>query len=177
MLAINRRRLIKVGAALIAAPALLIPKPARAGAFVGCICKNTVDSGSTNFSNTVITWSAEDIDTDGFHSTSSNTGRITIPSAVNNRYGIFSSNIYLTSALGNIDAQVFVQYTPVATGTPVNVTGRIWRIGANAIYFGSISSPPRLLLTSDFYVILVYSSDASTVLNASRSSFCLRVVG
>ncbi len=170
---IHRRTLIKVGAALIAAPALLISKPARAGAFVGCILKNTVDSAPTNFAPIVITWSAEDADTDGFHSTSSNTGRITIPSAVNGRYGIFSCSVQLTSVSGVPTMQLGLQVNGTTNGSALGN----WVSGSNSVAYICISSAPTLLNTADFWEVTLFCSDTTTVLTAGVSNFSLNVVG
>jgi hypothetical protein len=52
---------------------------AAGGGFVGCrLTKSSVQS-LDNATSTAITWNTEDFDTDGFHSTVSNTSRITIP--------------------------------------------------------------------------------------------------
>jgi hypothetical protein len=56
-------------------------------AFIGCVAY--VSNASTSFTGgtpLVINLPNEEIDTDGFHSTSTNTGRMTIPSGKNGKY-------------------------------------------------------------------------------------------
>lgn len=48
--------------------------------WVGCSLHNTTNISLTNATTTPITWNSEHLDTNGFHSTASNTERITIPS-------------------------------------------------------------------------------------------------
>jgi len=54
--------------------------------FVGCFLKKTSQQTLTTFSYTAVTFTAEDIDTNGFHDNSTNTSRITIPSGYAGKY-------------------------------------------------------------------------------------------
>ena len=56
--------------------------------FVGCSLVDSAAGGQSisNSTWTALTWDSEDFDTDGFHSTSSNTDRITIPSGKAGKY-------------------------------------------------------------------------------------------
>ena len=61
--------------------------PAAGGStFVGCSLVDANQQTITNNTYTALTWDTEDFDTDGFHSTSSNTSRITIPSGKGGYY-------------------------------------------------------------------------------------------
>jgi hypothetical protein len=56
-------------------------------AFVGCIATRTSGSQATGTATyTVITMPSEELDTDGFHDTSTNTSRFTIPSGKGGKY-------------------------------------------------------------------------------------------
>lgn len=67
-------------------------------AFVGCsVYANATSISFTNGVEAKITYSAEDFDTDGFHSTSTNTSRITIPSGKAGKY-LFNVMIRPTDA-------------------------------------------------------------------------------
>lgn len=71
--------------------------PAAGGStFVGCRLYKTANQTMSNSTWTTITYDAESFDTDGFHSTSSNTSRITIPSG--------KGGYYLINVRVNIDA-------------------------------------------------------------------------
>jgi len=54
--------------------------------FVGCRLTNSVAQTVANSTRTALTFDTESFDTDGFHSTSSNTSRITIPSGKAGKY-------------------------------------------------------------------------------------------
>ena len=74
--------------------------PASGVTFAGVSCYNTPNNQSlSNNTYTVITWDSEDFDTDGYHSTSSNTSRITIPSGKSGKY-LFNGGIYFDNATG-----------------------------------------------------------------------------
>ncbi len=169
----NRRTLIKAGAALIAAPALIIPKPAKAfNAFVGCILNLIIDDISRNWNASISpTWTAEAIDTDGFHSLVTNQSLIIIPSSMNGRYGIFNTCCVLINGTAGMTAEAIIQQN--GTGT-ISVTGMA-TVGTTA--YCSATTPPQILNTSDSYRVLPVCTDTSTVLQASNSSFSLQVVG
>jgi len=59
---------------------------AGAAGFVGCRLTKSSAQSISNATNTFITWDTESYDTDGFHSTSSNTSRITIPTGKGGKY-------------------------------------------------------------------------------------------
>ncbi len=142
------------------------------GAFVGAILKLASDSGSTNFNNTDVTWAATDIDTNGFFSAGSPT-LITIPSAVNGRYGIFSANVQLNNVLASSDVQIYFTSSNAASSLAINT----YRNGSNTVVYCSLFSPPVLLTTGDTYRTTIYCSDTSVVLVANLSSFSINVVG
>ena len=74
--------------------------PASSG-FVGC---SVYDSNATQSiatgTDTIVTFNSEFFDTDGFHSTSSNTGRITIPSGKGGKYLFIASAFFVNLASG-----------------------------------------------------------------------------
>ena len=72
--------------------------PAAAG-FVGVSCTGTGTQTLSTATWTAITWDTEEYDTDGFHSTSSNTSRITVPAGKAGKY-LFTSHINLDTNSG-----------------------------------------------------------------------------
>lgn len=61
------------------------------GALVGVRCTSGSDQSVATSTDVALTWSAEAYDSDGFHSTASNTSRVTIPSGM--------GGVYLVSAV------------------------------------------------------------------------------
>jgi hypothetical protein len=68
--------------------------------FVGCVLHNTANFSISNNTDTKVTFSAEILDTDGFHSTSSNTSRITIPSGKDGKYLFFAWGAFAANGTG-----------------------------------------------------------------------------
>jgi hypothetical protein len=60
--------------------------PASGSTFVGCQLYLTANQTISNSTQTNIAWTAEHLDTDGFHSNVTNTSRITIPSGKDGKY-------------------------------------------------------------------------------------------
>ena len=54
--------------------------------FRGCSLLNSANQSVANATATIATFNTENFDTDGFHSTSTNTGRITIPTGLGGKY-------------------------------------------------------------------------------------------
>ena len=67
-----------------------------AASFVGCSLYKGSNQTLTNNTTTLLTWDSEEFDTDGFHSTVTNTGRITIPSGKGGKY-LFTWNVSYTA--------------------------------------------------------------------------------
>ena len=59
---------------------------ASGSTFVGCSVYDTGTQSIAGSTTTLLTWNSEEYDTDAFHSTSTNTSRITIPSGKNGKY-------------------------------------------------------------------------------------------
>jgi hypothetical protein len=54
--------------------------------FVGCRVTNSIDQNISNTTRTVVTFDTETFDTDAFHDTTTNTGRMTIPAGKGGKY-------------------------------------------------------------------------------------------
>jgi hypothetical protein len=64
---------------------------AASSTFVGAGVYSTSATSLSNGTYTAITWNSEEFDTDGFHSTSTNTSRMTIPAGKAGKYLITAS--------------------------------------------------------------------------------------
>jgi hypothetical protein len=147
----------------------------KAGAFAGCLLRRLTDlTADLTLISYVIPWDGEAYDLGGWHSTSSNLSRITVPAEFNGRYAQFGANLRFTgNASGN------------------SCMGLLWKNGsadfignaanANDTTFAtpsvSFMSPPILLATGDYFEVQGYSeSDTSLTLIAARSSFWCQVL-
>lgn len=93
--------------------------------FVGAFIYQAATQSLTNGTETAITMDTEVFDTDGFHSTSSNTSRMTIPSGKAGKYLLVASIGYVGNATGtrslvwrkNGSYQSYLDNNPGNTGT------------------------------------------------------------
>jgi len=153
--------------------------------FMGVICKRTTDLTGQNITagTTPINWDAEEIDTDGSHSTSVNTSRITIPSAYNGKYGIFTGTLEITN-IGANASTVYLIPRIFKNGATIYT----WIFGAytsdgEGTFQHTVSSPPALLSTGDYWELTPQQGhggvgdDTSVDIIAARSCFALQVLG
>lgn len=92
-------------------------KWASAGAsFVGCQAFNSTSQSISNITDTEVTFNSENFDTDGFHSTSSNTGRMTIPSGKAGKYLIIGYISWNNNATGYRQAQILKNGSHISYG-------------------------------------------------------------
>jgi len=74
--------------------------PASGSTFSGTRLVNSTDQSIANATQTTLTWNTETFDTDAFHSTSSNTGRITIPAGKAGYYRLSANLTFAKNATG-----------------------------------------------------------------------------
>ena len=75
--------------------------PASGSTFVGCsVYKVTTDQTLSNDTDTVITFNAEEFDTNAFHDNSTNNSRITIPAGKGGKYLIISTISFAANSTG-----------------------------------------------------------------------------
>ena len=91
--------------------------------FVGCILNNSVQPASVaNATHTAVSFDNEVVDTNGFHSTVTNTSRITIPTGYGGKYYINGATYWATTGAGGVRGS------------------RIYKNGANFVDFGNNNS-------------------------------------
>jgi hypothetical protein len=82
--------------------------------FQGCSVYGTAQT-ITNFTWTAINFASENFDTDGFHSTTTNTSRITIPTGLGGKYLVNYTQRWDPSGTGTRDADIYVNGASVVT--------------------------------------------------------------
>jgi hypothetical protein len=98
--------------------------PAAGATLVGCSLKRSTNLTVSNSTWTTVTYDQENYDTDAFHSTSTNTSRITIPSGKAGKYQILANITWNTSAVGERYTSVMKNGTEVFrtfTGVPTSL--------------------------------------------------------
>jgi hypothetical protein len=76
--------------------------------FRGCSVHNSTAQVTANNTNTTLTFDTESFDTDGFHSTSTNTGRITIPTGLGGKYLVNATARFGLSGVGLKNLKLYV---------------------------------------------------------------------
>jgi hypothetical protein len=82
-------------------------KWAKSSNFVGCTVYDSTTQSIANNTSTIVTFDSENFDTDGFHSTSTNTGRITIPTGLAGKYLVTFSFLWAQNGTGIRTANIF----------------------------------------------------------------------
>lgn len=130
--------------------------------FVGCSIYNSGAQSAANNSNVTLTFDSESFDTDAFHSTSSNTSRITIPSGKAGKYLFqialtFASNSSGSRAIHIQKNGSLVQLLNTQTAVNGDETRMV------SLYVADTS-------VGDYWEVVVFQNSGSTLNVGSSSS-------
>jgi hypothetical protein len=89
---------------------------APSASLVGCSLYSTTTQSIANDTATAVLFDSEEWDTDAFHSTVTNTTRITIPSGKDGKYSIEAQITFAANATGNRQARIRKNNSIVLTG-------------------------------------------------------------
>ena len=95
---------------------------AAGSAFAGCRTYLTTNVSTSNNTYTAVNFNAETYDTDGYHSTTTNTSRITIPSGKAGYYYITGQTQFASNSTSFRIAQLRKNGTGVTQGSRINAT-------------------------------------------------------
>jgi hypothetical protein len=149
--------------------------PSSGATYVGVQANR--NSGTQSISNntyTAITFPSEGWDTDGFHDTSSNTSRITIPAGKGGKYqftfmGNFNSNV--TTSLYTS----FYKNGSALTGEGLDSAGTLYNERGNADSFiGAITVDA---VATDYFEIYVYQDSGGTTKTISSARLTADYLG
>jgi hypothetical protein len=73
---------------------------ASAATYVGCQVYLTSNLSLANNTGVIVSWTAENFDTDGFHDLSTNTSRLTVPAGKGGKYLVSAMGVYAANATG-----------------------------------------------------------------------------
>lgn len=134
--------------------------------FAGCAVRKNASQSITTNVITAITWPVEDIDTDGFHSTSTNTSRFTVPTGKAGKYqiGWWFSDI----GGGGVAGALITTYI-YKNGT--NITGyRDLQVKGDIDYMVSSGSVIVDAAVGDYFEIFYKNYDESANIYADNST-------
>jgi hypothetical protein len=95
---------------------------AGGASFAGVVCTNSANTSVSNASQTTLTWDTDYIDVGGYHSTATNTGRITIPTGKGGYYSVSFQLRFDASATGRRIGYLYKNGTTELWSTQVNGT-------------------------------------------------------
>lgn len=122
-------------------------------AFVGCSLLNSGSYTISNATNTNLTFDTELYDTDGFHSTSANTDRITIPSGKDGKYLITAAVAFDSNATGERSMRL------MKNGSTADDNNRVWA-GFGSSAGNTTMTIARIVdaVAGDYFTLRVYQS-------------------
>ena len=135
--------------------------PASGSTYVGCVLSKGSNQTITAGSYQAITFTTEDIDTDGFHSNATNTSRITVPTGkggkylitANFTYGNFNTAKYLAIFKNGAQVDCLIAWEANSlTTTPYSMSGIV------------------SLVATDYVEVMAYSDIQSTTSNHTFSA-------
>jgi len=137
--------------------------------FVGCHLYKSGTQSINNSTDTALTWDSEQFDTDTFHSTSTNTSRITIPSGKAGKYLFLGRINWTTNSTGAREFKLFKNgveqfWNPAALAA--TQTGNQW----STIYDAAVG---------DYFEAYVWQSSggALTTIGGTSSEFSCQYLG
>ena len=143
---------------------------ASGSSFVGCRATGSTNQTISNTTQTTLNWNTETFDTDGFHSTSSNTSRMTIPSG---KAGYYRVDAILGWSPDNTSGHRVLYIFKNADATAYQY---FTNTGAN--YAMDIITTVINLSVGDYLELKCYQASGGDLdTNHSVSQFCLTYLG
>jgi hypothetical protein len=142
--------------------------------FAGCRLEKSANQSISNSTDTALTWDTETFDTDTFHSTSTNTSRITIPAG---KAGYYQFNVNIgwgASSTGIRDLNISKNGTRFQYFTFNGQASNAQSFAYSAIAYGAVN---------DYFEIVVFQNSGgalniqSNVLAGGTSSFSCAYLG
>jgi hypothetical protein len=147
--------------------------PASGSTFSGCLVYNSAGFSLSANTTTTVTWNSESFDTNTYHSTATNTDRLTIPSGKTGYYRIYAYARFDTSSTGGIRQIGFKKNG--ATFSP-----NIFADGANdptATYIQANFSGDAYLTAGDYVTMVAYNQSTTATLSNSATFFGIQYLG
>lgn len=140
--------------------------PSSAPAFSGALITNDAQQTISNNTDTYLTYNTETYDTDGYHSTSSNTGRLTIPTGKDGYYYIYTLVRWNNSTAGQRTMQITKNAAQDSMGVIEATPG-----GVNA-YIGHHFGTIRYAVAGDYFECKVNQTSGGNLAVRSGSAEC-----
>lgn len=147
--------------------------PSSSVTFKGCAIYNSTSQSIPNATSTAVTFNTEIFDTDGFHSTATNTSRITIPAGLAGKYQVNACLTYGANGTGLRTFAIYkngsvYQWAPQALGSA--------SLNAGGVSFATVVD----LAVTDYIEMFAYQSSGGSLGTNSGSqdvSFSVAYLG
>lgn len=137
-----------------------------AAAFVGCGLRDSGNQTTTGGVDTAVTFNTEYFDTDAFHSTSTNTSRITIPAGKDGKYLFSYTMVNTAPAEAN-----YSQSTIRKNGTAVTGIQTLF----SSLTYTTMAQTVIIDLVATDYVEVYLLSDTAATIQSYRTFYCQKV--
>jgi hypothetical protein len=135
--------------------------------FVGAKAYRSTNLSVTGGTPTAITYPSEEFDTDSFHSTSTNTSRMTVPSGKAGKY-LITGSASLDGATSNYgEIRIYKNGSALGNGLVAGITNRV----ATGVY-GFLASTVVDAAVGDYFELFFLSSANTLNVTNSEFSFC-----
>jgi hypothetical protein len=135
--------------------------------FVGSIAYNNAAQTYTSTA-TVVTFPSEEVDTDTFHSTATNTGRMTIPSGKDGKYlMMFTCQLDSTTA----PFRLFAYKNGAAVANGLTAGGLLYVGTTGSTFLGVSAGIVVTGVATDYFEFLISSGAGSASTQSARYSF------
>jgi hypothetical protein len=156
-----------------AATGLKWASPATGTTFSGCIAYSSTTLTLSGGVVTVLNWDSEGFDTDGYHSTSSNTSRITIPSGKTGYFRLYGTARFSTSNTGGIRHVKFLKNG--AAFSPNLVQNQATSLTATLLQLAQTCDV--YLSAGDYVTMSAYNENTSADLDETSTYFGIQYLG
>jgi hypothetical protein len=128
--------------------------PSSGASYKGVSLFNTTSQTVSNATDTILTFDSEAWDTDGFHSTSSNTSRITIPAGLGGKYLVTMNTSPALSGTGGRYMELYKNGARLINDIGV--------VGSASQYINVAGTFVVNLVATDYIEMLVYQDSGSS---------------
>ena len=147
---------------------------AAGSSFVGCFLTKSATQSIANDTEAIVTFDQETYDTDGFHSTSSNTSRITIPSGKSGYYRVFINYHFAANSSG-VRMAYFVK-NGAGTGA-IQGSQTLYAPTASNVFIGTGGTTVNLTAGDYIEMAVQQTSGGSLNLNTTHTVFGVQYLG
>jgi hypothetical protein len=128
----------------------------------GALVYNSSNFVISNLTLTTLTWDSESYDTSSIHSTSSNTGRLTVPSSVT-KARLSAQIAALTSVAANCEISLYLYKNGSATSLPGFRARQMMTSTVSGTPIVGFHTPPMIVSASDYFEIVVFQNSGGNV--------------